>query len=50
MALTNGQTKETLENDMWQALHELDAERIGHAVHAVTDPALMDYLAEHQIV
>lgn len=50
MALTNGQTKETLENDMWQALCELSAERNGHAVHALPDPNLMDYLAEHQIV
>jgi len=49
MALTNGQTKETLENDMWQTLRELGGERIGHAVHAMTDLALMDYLAEHQV-
>lgn len=47
MDLTNGQTKETLENDMWQVLRDLKTERI---VHAQTDPALMDYLADHQIV
>ena len=34
---------------VWQALRELGAERIGHAVHALPDPALMDYLAEHQV-
>ncbi len=34
---------------IWQAIRELGAERIGHAVTAVEDPALMDYLAEHGI-
>lgn len=34
---------------IWQALLDLGAVRIGHAVHAVDDPSLMDYLAEHQI-
>ncbi len=34
---------------VWQAIHELEADRIGHAVHAVEDERLMDYLAEHQI-
>jgi adenosine deaminase len=34
---------------VWQAIQELGAERLGHAVHAVEDPVLMDYLAEHQI-
>lgn len=34
---------------VWQAIHGLGAERIGHAVHAVEDPALMAYLAEHRI-
>ena len=28
---------------------DLKAERIGHAVYALKDPALLDYLAEHNI-
>ncbi|BDH46100.1 adenosine deaminase [Salmonella enterica subsp. enterica serovar Choleraesuis] len=34
---------------IWQAIRELGAERIGHGVKAVLDPALMDYLVEHRI-
>ena len=34
---------------MWQALKELGAHRIGHGVKAISDPELMDYLAEKQI-
>lgn len=34
---------------IWQAIHELGATRIGHAVRAVDDPALLDYLAENHI-
>lgn len=34
---------------VWQALRGLGAERIGHAVHGVEDPALMTYLAEHRV-
>lgn len=34
---------------IWQAIRELGAARIGHAVRAVDDPALMDYLAQNRI-
>jgi adenosine deaminase len=34
---------------IWQALNDLGAERIGHAVRAVDDPALMDELAKRRI-
>jgi adenosine deaminase len=34
---------------IWQAIRELGAARIGHAVTAAEDPALMDYMAEHAI-
>ncbi len=33
---------------IWQAVRELGADRLGHAVRAVDDPALLDYLAEHR--
>jgi adenosine deaminase len=34
---------------IWQAVRELGAARLGHAVAAVQEPALMDYLADQQI-
>jgi adenosine deaminase len=36
-------------DSIWQAINLLGAERIGHAVSAVEDTALMEYLAVHQI-
>ena len=34
---------------IWGALRELKADRIGHGLHAIDDPALVEYLAEKQI-
>jgi len=34
---------------IWQAINELGAERIGHAVHAPEDPKLIEYMQVHQI-
>lgn len=34
---------------IWQAITELGAARIGHAVHAPEDPVLIDYMADHKI-
>jgi adenosine deaminase/aminodeoxyfutalosine deaminase len=34
---------------IWGALRELKPDRIGHGLHAVDDPALVQYMAEKQI-
>jgi adenosine deaminase len=34
---------------IWTAIRELGATRIGHALHAIEDPALMTYMADHRI-
>lgn len=34
---------------IWQAIRDLGAARIGHAVTAINDPALLDHMAEHAI-
>lgn len=34
---------------IWDAIHHLGAERIGHGIAAAQDPELMAYLAEHNI-
>jgi adenosine deaminase len=36
-------------DSVWQAVRELGATRIGHAVAAIEDPALLDHMAEYQI-
>ncbi|MBP1692791.1 MAG: add [Chloroflexi bacterium] len=36
-------------DSIWQALTELGAVRIGHAVHAIDDPALIDFMHDRQI-
>jgi adenosine deaminase len=34
---------------IWQAIKGLGAARIGHAVHALEDPALLDWMAEQRV-
>lgn len=34
---------------IWDSIHHLGAERIGHGITAARDPGLMAYLAEHEI-
>ncbi len=36
-------------HSIWQALRELGTKRLGHAIRAVDDPSLLNYMAEHQI-
>ena len=34
---------------VWAAIRELGASRIGHGIHSLRDPELVEYLAEHRI-
>ncbi|EHZ6871744.1 adenosine deaminase [Providencia rettgeri] len=36
-------------NSIWHAINVLGAQRIGHGVKAIEDPALIEYLVKHQI-
>ncbi len=36
-------------SSIWHAIRELGAQRIGHGVKAIEDPALIEYLAKHKI-
>ena len=36
-------------DSIWSAIRDLGAERLGHGVRAIEDPALVAYLAEHRI-
>lgn len=36
-------------DSVWQAIRELGASRIGHGIHSLEDPALVDYLVERRI-
>jgi len=35
--------------EVWAAVHDLGAERIGHGIGAAADPALLAYLARHSV-
>ena len=34
---------------VWEAIRELGASRIGHGIHSIEDPELVEYLVEHRI-
>lgn len=36
-------------DEVWSAVRDLGAERIGHGIGAASDPRLLDHLAEHEI-
>mgnify|MGYP001814156166 FL=1 len=36
-------------HSVWEAIRELGASRIGHGIHSIEDPELVEYLVEHRI-
>jgi len=36
-------------SSIWDSIHHLYAERLGHGIHAIDDPQLVEYLSQHQI-
>ena len=36
-------------DSVWTAIRELGAKRIGHGIHSLEDPRLVDYLVDHRI-
>jgi adenosine deaminase len=36
-------------HSIWQAIRELGTKRLGHAIRAVDDPSLLDYMADNKI-
>ena len=36
-------------HSVWEAIRELGARRIGHGIHSLEDPELVDYLVENRI-
>lgn len=49
LAITVHAGEEAGPESVWQAVRELGAKRVGHAISAREDPELLDYMAQHEI-